>query len=282
LDEVTPAVAAAAGGGASAAVGFPATNTQLLGRGDVWRSSDTSQTGGALAAQEWKYTYGSDRAANFLALFGHNLAGGTARLQLYSDAAWSSSVYDSTALTVPAASSANAGASYGRTGLSAGNSDDLFGDIQPYVLYFTGVAFRSVKINLTTGSLSTADGFLELGRPWLALYAQLNNPDYGMSKVARSNTVNTRTRGGSLRGNAGETWRVLDVNLGTIQDSGERVFWDDVTRYAQNSRDLFISVFDGSGGRLERDYCMDGKIVELNPLIYSIAYRSQHMIVEEL
>lgn len=281
FDEVEPSVHATTGiGTANEALGFPATATQLQRRGDVWRSVDTGGTGAALATTEWKYTFDDDRAANHLALFGHNLAGGTVRLQLYSDDAYTTSVYDSTALTPPGADAAFASGNFGLSGSVAGVADDLFGNEQPYVLYFATKVFKSAKMTITGGALATS--FLSIGRIRCGMYQDVGDPSAGMAMGVSNNSSNTRTRGGSNAGNPAEVWRKVDVNIEMARFGDvERPYWYDLARRGQYALDLFISIFPGAGGRLERDHCFNGKQVQLDPLVYDEAYRTAHVIFEE-
>lgn len=262
----------------SASGTMPVDNTQKTARGLKWRSAG----GSPIADQTFTWALSVTRAANMLAIFGHNLAGGTARLKLFSDTGATANVYDSTALTIPSANSSTAGANYGMDGTSAAASDDLFGNTQPFVLYFSATQFKAATLTLGTGAISTADGYIEAGRIWLAMYRESSvNPDYGMALSHQSNTTAARTRGGSLRTNNGETWRRLDLNIGSAPET-DRPFWDDVQQYSQIAKDVFISCFPGDGGRAERDYQMNGRFVSLDPLIYDLPYRKQHLVIEEL
>lgn len=261
---------------ASSAVStLPVENTRLHSRGSPWRSTTN-------AAQWLQRSHTVDRAANMVAFFGHNLAGGTARLRLYSDAAATTQVYDSTALAIPAQASATAAANYGLGG-NAGSpqaADDLFGNSQPYVLYFAATVFRAAKLDLVGGALATS--YLQVGRIWLPMYREIGaNPDYGLGNARWSNTQQTRTRGGSLISNTGATARRLDLNVKTVADS-EADFWDDVLRYSELAKDVFVSIFPDAGGRLQRDYAINGKFVALDPRVYDVTWRAQHLVIEEL
>lgn len=263
---------------ADSATGMPAGNTQKTARGLKWRSAG----GTPLADHTLQMELSTTRAANMLAIFGHNLAGGTVRLKLYSDTGATAQVYDSTALAVPAADDLTAGSNYGMVGTTTNDADDLFGNDQPYVLYFTATAFKAAIITVSAGTLATADGYLQVGRVWLAMYkVPGRSADFGAQLSWQTNTQSSRTRGGSLRSNTGEVWRRLELDLSGIAPS-ERSFWNDVQHYSQESKDLFISVFPGAGGRDERDYQMDGQVVAMNPLIYEYNRRKTHLVIEEL
>jgi hypothetical protein len=255
---------------------LPVENTRLHSRGSPWRSISN-------AAQYITNVETGTLAANMVRFRNHNLAGGTARLRLYSDAGMTTTVYDSTALAVPAQASAYAGANYGLGGSAsaAQAADDIFGNSTPFTIYFTAIAFRAARLDLVGGALATS--YLQVGRIRLAMHRESAiNPAYGAQLSVGSNTQGARTRGGSLRTNTGEIWKRLDLNMAYITDV-DRAFWMDVLNYSQMARDVFVSVFPGdSDVRLERDYELDGKFVALDPLIYDVAYRSKHVVIEEL
>lgn len=253
---------------------LPVENTRLTARGSPWRSTSTS-------AQYQTLVRSANVAANMAAIFGHNLAGGTARLRLYSDAAMTTTVYDSTALAVPAQASGSAGANYGLGGSAstAQAADDLLGNNQAFRIYFTAIAFRAARWDLTGGAL--ASSYLQTGHTWLAMAHEAEfNPAVGMQISYPSNTQTSRTRGGSLLTNVGETWRRLEMNMAYVV--ADRPFWDDVARYSQTALPVYAAMFPGdSDTRLDRDYTFDGQFVALDPLIYDIAYRSKHVVIEE-
>lgn len=271
----------------SQALNFPYTNTMKKSRGLVWRSvGNDTDSGNPLADQTFIYNWvAGPRSANVLAVFGHNLAGGTVRLVLISGiGSPSSTVYDSGAVTVPSADDSMAGANYGLGGSTSAptDRDDMFGNSTPFVLYFSAVEFDEAHITFGTGPLSTSDGYLQAGRMWLAMYKEPGrSADFGAQLSWETNTQTGRTRGGSLRSNNGEVWRKLDLDLSSVIPT-ERAFFDDLQRYSQTSRDIFISVFPGKGGRDERDYQLNGEVVTLNPMIYEFNYRKTHLSIEEL
>jgi hypothetical protein len=263
---------------ASSAVStLPVENTRVRARGSPWRSTASS-------AQYMTNVEAGNLAANFVAFFNHNLAGGTARWRLYSDAGMTTTVLDTGALAIPAAAAATAGANHGLGGnASAAQAvDDLLGNVAPFVAYFAATVFRAARLDITAGAIATAAGYQQVGRVWCGMYHESEyNPRVGAQLGLGSNTQANRTRGGSLRTNRGANWRKQDIDMAYI--IGDRAFWSDVLMYSEVSRDVFYAMFPGdSDARLDRDYTLNGQFVALDPLIYDIAYRSKHVVIEEL
>jgi hypothetical protein len=162
------------------ATGFYVTDTQNYDRSKVWRAGST-------ADQYIRGTLASSVTANFFAIFLHNCAGSNVRLRLYSDAAWTTGVYDSTALpfvNVTADSSYDWG---------IGNVDPLRSRA-PYWIYFSGVSVRSYQIDFSTN----VGGAWQVGRIWLGKYFESAiNPSWGAPLGYADNADRGRTRGGT-------------------------------------------------------------------------------------
>lgn len=270
-------------GVSSQASNFPAANTKKKSRGTVWRATTSDTSPSPTSDQTFTYGWNHHLAANVFAVFGHNLAGGTIRLQLSSSGS-PGEVYDSGALTVPAASGSTAGSNYGLGGSAsaATPTDDLFGNVTPHWLYFPAFEFTAAVITFHTGPVSTAAGYIQAGRLWLGMYREAGrSADFGAQLSWLTNTQQSRTRGGSLRSNNGEVYRKLDLDLSAIPPA-DRAFWADVQRYSQTSKDLLIDVLPDDSGRDGRDHRFNGEVVALNSLVYEYHYRKTHLAIEEL
>lgn len=82
----------------SAAAGYPASNLNILPLNKVWRSADGSLGAVADSVITWTYEDGLDQGARLFSLVRHNLSlAATFRLQLYSDTALTTEVFDSDA-----------------------------------------------------------------------------------------------------------------------------------------------------------------------------------------
>lgn len=246
------------------ASGFFVTDTQNYNRSKVWRAGST-------AGQDIKGTLAAAVSANGFMIFLHNCAGSNVRLQLFSDAAWTTQVYDSTALPFI---NVTADSSYD-WGLS--NVDPLKARA-PYFLYFTETVFQSYTISLSTN----VNGPWQMCRIWLGKYFEsLFNPTFGATLGIVSNSDVGRTRGGSYRASPGEKWRTFNGEFDAMPES-ERAVWIDIMQYCGRNKDMVISLFPGNGTRMERDYTMDGIMSGLDPIGRQVSYLTKRMQFEEV
>jgi hypothetical protein len=256
---------------AAPATGFPITNTQNSTRSLVCRTASN-------AAQTWSATWGASpvRTATFFGIFLHNLGGpgstGTVRAQFYSDAAWSSQIYDTTALVANNITPTDV---YD-FGVS---SNDPFAGSWPYWLWFTETAaFRSVKISFA----NIPGTYLQASRIFVGKHLEvLRDPAFGATLGWTDLTDRNRSRGGSLRSNVGPSWRVMQMDLNYVRES-ERAAWLDVVRYCGTGRDFVWSVFPLDGTRLERDHIVNAKFSSLDAIGRQAKYLTKRLQVEEV
>jgi hypothetical protein len=253
------------------------TNTQSVRRGKVARLT----TGGAGSGTVYRTHAswgGETRRANLFGAFRHNFYGGTVRLQLYSDAAWTTSVYDSTALSVDGLAPAGAFDWGDADGSDARRLDPFLYDA-PARLFFAQQTFKSARVEITG---ITRNAYAECGRFWLANYFEVGiNPKYGMQLGIKDNSEQDRTRGGSLPSDAGVTWRTLSCDLEQLTEA-ERALWLDVMARNGRTYDLVVSAFPSDASRRERDYMLDCKFVSLDPLSYGLPWKSKRLQLEEV
>jgi hypothetical protein len=243
---------------------FFVTDTQNYNRSKLWVAGSTADQyiRGTLAA--------SGNTANMFAIFLHNCAGSSVRLRLYSDAAWTTNVYDSTALPF---NNVSADSSYD---WGVGNVDPLRSRA-PYWLYFNEVTFRSYEIALSTN----VGGAWQIGRIWLGKYFESSiNPNFGTAVGVAANADRGRTRGGSVRASVGEKWRVFNCEFGMMGEA-DRAVWMDIMGYCGLSRDMFVSLFPTAATRMERDYTMNGLMSGLDPIGRQVSYLTKRMQFEE-
>jgi hypothetical protein len=252
---------------------FPLTAMKKTARDTVWRSSD-------IATQVVRGTWNGDGfVPGMFAMFRHNGTGGSIRVQLYSDAAWTSQVYDSGTVAIAPTFCAIDGFAWGTDLLGVLLTDPYLTEA-PYVLYFTPVTCASFQITFS------GDGsgwpYWQVTRMWLASYLEATyNPAFGVGLNPTDNSMRSRMLGGSLRSNIGERWRKLDFDLAWISETQRPTFQDAIARVG-TGRDVVVSVFPGAGGRLERDYTLNGKLVSAEPITMpNFAYRSKKFSIEE-
>lgn len=257
----------------SEAAGMEVENTQLTLRSKFWR---TLGAGAQTLDGEWG---GDGRKVNAFGLFRHNTHGGTVRLQLYSDSAWTTGIYDSTALTVP--STALGDFDWGSDPLGTTSNDPLIYE-SPYVLWI-GATYTAASFRITLGGTpANGDGYWQIGRVWLGKYWELNaNMAPGMTIGWVQDAERRRSRSGSLRTSSGAArWRALAMDLRAINES-DRATWMDAMAQVGYEKDVVFSAFPGIGGRQERDYVINGRFASLDAIDYQYAFKSKRVVIEE-
>lgn len=209
----------------------PETYLQTDARGDIALATST-------ASQDIKGTWGgTSYTVSQLALWRHNLAySDTIRLQLYSDAAWTTGVYDSTALA------AYASGLFTDWGWAFTNC------------YFTPQACKSFKITIAASAAAFQCSRLYLG-PYTEAPLQ---PAYGFLVAPETNAKQSRSEGGSLRSIAKADWRSAAFDM-RVKTEADRAAWYEISRYCGINRSLIASAFPGDGGTVERDHTIFGK-----------------------
>jgi hypothetical protein len=247
------------------ATGFPVTNTQNSTRSLVWKSTGTT-------AQTIKGTLAASRSATFFGMFRHAMSGGSVRIQLFSDAAWTTQTYDSTALPVNNITPTDV-YDWGI------GSNDPFAGTWPYWIWFASAAFQSYTISF---SGSPTIGYWQASRIWLGKHLEVTyNPAYGATLGFLDQSDRDRSRSGSLRTRVGPTWRTMDLTMGEIDESQRAAFLD-ILQYCGTSRDVVASLFPLDGTRLERDHIINGKFSNMNALGRQVSYLTGHLQLEEV
>jgi hypothetical protein len=208
----------------------PVTFLQNDNRGDFFKATSN-------ASQDILGTIAAGFTAGQLTLWRHNLAfGDTIRLQLYSDTAWTTGIYDSTALA------AYTSGLFDSWGWGFTNR------------YFTPVAnVKSFKITISAAAA------VQVARLYLGPYTEAPyNPRYGFVLGVESSSKQSRSEGGSLRSDTRALWRSAAFDLYT-QTEADRAAWYEISRYCDISKSLVASLFPGNGGAAERDHTLYGK-----------------------
>ncbi len=220
----------------AAASNAPITYLQNDSRGHLFAAVATG-------AQDIKGTWGGTAYSIACAhLDRTNLVDGdTWRIQLYSDTAWTTGVYDSGTIA-PFATSLFANWSFS-------NAEIFFAPV-------SGV--KSFKITVTSAAIFQASR-LFLGPYSTAQY----NPKYGMVPGRETNSQQKRLDGGSLAVNVRAKWRSLTFDMFASTEV-ERAAWYEIGNHSGNERSVWVSVFPGVGGSQERDHSVMG-IFEQSP-----------------
>jgi hypothetical protein len=247
------------------ATGFPATNTQNSTRSLVWKSPDgTAQTVSGVTT--------ANRSATFFGMFIHACAGANVRLQLYSDIAWASQVYDSTALAVNNVTPTD-------TYDWGTGSNDPFAGQWPFWIWFASTTFRSYKISF---SGTPTAGYFQASRFWLGkAYEFFQNWDLGGGFGWVDNSDRNRSRAGSSRRSRGGTWRIAQGNMNGLVESDARALLD-MQRYCGTSLDVVVSLFPEEATARERDNVVDCTFVNLNILGRQVGRLTNNLQFEEV
>jgi len=250
---------------AASVTDFGIEHTQSSIRDHLWRTTST-------ATQSFSGSLTADREANSFSLFRHTAHGGDIQLELYSDDAFTTNVYDSTAL---AASCFPASGIY--------DWGDFNNDPQlpnaPYQLWLgADYTFRSYRVSFS-GTPTAA--YWQASRACLGKAFEFTiNPNYGASLGFATNTDRNRSRGGSLRTNRGEIWRTFKFDLGWV-DELDRETLVDLFATLGTGVDFMVSMYPEDTTRKERDNMMMGKFASLNSIQQQISWMQSTLQIEE-
>lgn len=234
---------------------LPQANLQDVSRAKVARTT-------SLAAQDIKGTWATPRTISAAAIVRHNLTSdGTWRLRLYSDAAWTTLVYDS-GVVVACPPKALGDLEWGVDPLGA----NLFTD---WALAFSSMFFNAAVAQSFTLSIADAgnpDTYMEISRLCVGRTLEpLYNFDWGFSLSWQEQTTQQRTEGGTLRSDGAEPYRRLAFRVANLSAS-DRPKFTEYLRKAGMRSDAFVSMFPNDGTSLERDHAMSAKLVQASPL----------------
>jgi len=248
---------------------MPTTNLQ-----NPFRSKMRCAT---LTNQVIKLVWPSTKILSGLALLRHNLTSqATWQVQIYSDAAATLLVWDSGAqLACPAKA-----------------LGDLSWGIEPLgASVFTGWAYAfstmwfapvaGMVVVITLSDSANPDGFLQAARLFIGNYIEpINGPSYGLKLKWTESTRQRRTDGGSLRSDATEPYRSLTVSLDWL-DETDRPRLLEVGRLVGLRKDIFLSIYPGKGGALERDNTMQCKFTNDIELTTSVGRYTAPLTLQE-
>lgn len=246
--------------------GFGPANTQNTLRERVLRiSGDSYVLKGTLPSPF------VDCTANAFYLVRHTLPDdATVQLETFSDAAWSTLTYDSTAL--PAACfTPDSGFDFGLG--SAYNA--VIRGMVPYRHFYETAAVRSYQVTFTDA------GSPDICRVVLGAYwSPAHNPDYGAPLSIEDLTDSNRTLGGSQRTNEGEKYRKFRVDFSWLLEADRHPLLK-IMEHNGLSRDFMISLFPEDGTMLEADHTINAKFVSLGPLGRQISRLTKALDMQE-
>jgi len=234
------------------AAAAPVTNLQIPRRGAVARISP-------VAAWTISGIFNmAGKSFSGLALCRHNLTGGaTVRLRLYSDAAMTSLVYDSTALAIGSPLEWGVFPWGGDTGQGNG----YFGWPTAYhTLWFNKTAnVAAFKIDIVDNG--NTDGYLEIGRVYLGDYwAPSGGIKYGFAMAWKELTTQTRMASMSLHSEGYTPYRTFSGGM-KMDSAADRADFMAFSRVVGLRKDFFISFYPTEGGPLEQDHAAACKFV---------------------
>lgn len=232
---------------------LPVTNLQLPGRSNKWRST-------GLATQVIRLTWSTPQAFNAAVLYRSNGSdAATWRIEGFSDAAWTTGIYD------------NATASM----FAAKPLGDLLWGIDPLgCTVFSGWALSFAQLFLTStyyiqsmqitiSDPANSAGWIEAARLYLgAAWESGNQFSLGLESGWKENTRLTRTDGGTLRSDGYPNYRELAGDINKMGGSDRAVLAEILRRVGMRT-DLFVTTYPGVGGTLERDHAFAAKVIAM-------------------
>lgn len=143
------------------------------------------------------------------------------------------------------------------TGLAYDAGEFADWDYRWTVYRFPPTTARSFKFTFNLPAVGYFQaGRLFIGRSW----SPETNPTIGTKLAWRSNGATERTGGGGMRTRLGGMWREIDFELDWLS-AAERAVVQDLALRCGMDREVFISMWPGAGGALERDYAMLGSFL---------------------
>lgn len=228
---------------------------------------------GSAAGYTLRGVLDESRSASCLGIFRHALWGGTVQLLLYSDAAWSTEVYDSTALAAESFTPVMT-FDFGFPGGAPWRNN------MPFAHWMPGaVEFRSYEI-VFDGTPSA--GYFGAGRIFLGSHYEFScNPDYGAPLSWDDNTDSDDTFGGSQRTNMGEQVRKWTIELNCLNEN-EFETMVAITEWCGMGRDFMISLFPDDDTTTGGLYTLNAKFTSLGDLGRQISRLTKRLTMREL
>lgn len=227
---------------------LPVTNLQSNVRDDLWRSTDT--TAHAITGN-WA---GNVRRVSHFSLWpvgdGTSLIGSTVRLQLYSDLAMSSSVYDQTWDFFTPAGPGWGDEPWGAFAWGV-EADDRTARLAPLSKWFPYVDASAFRITISsTGAFEGS--YFEARRIWLGEYQEAPfNAQRNMGHGWASGSEVDRNPFGPLRRKVGGQWRELRFDA-VFTTEADRAKWTDIHYACDPGSEILVSLFPTASSERQR------------------------------
>lgn len=257
---------------------FPISNTQNYVRDDAWRSAVTTTTTVTV-------TWSRAKKVSFFAMDRHRCHGANIRVELFTDAAWTTPASGGDTGTVAinkvVGSSADVAYDWGDDPYGVGGYDPLITE-SPFWHYFTPVSIQSARITLSSHSTTFWNvAYWHVSSFWFGNYFETSiNPSYGATLAPADNGGRTRTGGGSLRTQFGFRWRAAKMQLTGITEK-EAATWLQIMEYSQMARPIYTSLFPGDGTIKERDNMFPAFWTSLDALGRQVNRLEKYLAFEE-
>ena len=246
-DACTTAVATAS---PAMSTSLPVTNLQRpIERERVARTT-------SLASQDIKLAWASAQKANAIVLARHNLTtAATLRTLLYSDVAWTTGIYDSTALTAFSLSGLN-------TDIAVYTERD-FRMFKTTVQYFTEVTTMQSAI-ARIADAANPDGVFDVTKLMIGKYTEVSiNPPYGgVDLTFMDKSVQGDADDGTMIVDKRWKARKLVIELDQIVDSSDLDEMFAIAHYAGTDKEIFVSVYPEVGGAKEFYHHFVGRLID--------------------
>jgi len=237
----------------------------------------TARTTG-LTTQVFTFTWSSNQTANAAVVALHNLrTAGTIRIEVFSDAALTVSLEDSTAL-----------AAFSTTGLSQLDVDDYLTSrlrgMKNFVFWFSATRTTIRGLRITFTDAANADGFMEVARFVMGKYfeATYNPPYAGEGLTLATLTGQVRADGGTLYSDRRADYRIERLQLDSIPDATDLAELKAIAGYLGKHKDFFFTFYPGVGGVKEVYHQGIFKFTELGALEpHFVNLHRQSIVMEE-
>lgn len=236
----------------SAVATLPVTNLQQQGRSNVWRSTST-------ADQTIRLTWATPQPFNAAVLYRTNVtSAATWRIKAFSDAAWTTNIYDSGSLAMlPAKPLGDL-----LFGIDVLGASVFSGWSLSFAQHFCETYYvQSLEI-IVSDPTNTA-GYVEAARLYVGAALETDRQfSYGLTLAWRENTRTSRTDGGTLRTDRFSNFREMYGDVRKMSQT-DRSSLTEVMRRVGMHTDVFITAHPGVGGTLERDHAFAAKFLQM-------------------
>lgn len=248
----------------SAVSTLPITSLQSNLRDRVWRSPNLdSQT----IIGNWG---GNVRRVSHFSLWpsaqSSSLIGAVVRLQVYSDLAMATSVYDQSWDFFTFTGEPWGDDPWGafRWGVA---DDDRTARLAPLSKWFTAVNASAFRITITNGG-AVDTPYFDARRIWLGEYQQApTNAEYGIAPLWASSSEQERAIS-TLRRQRRGRWRELPFDA-VVQTEADRAKWSDIVYACDPANEVVVAIFPADAApRRERDFTVMGSVKVSNPMPY--------------